>query len=228
MSTTASAQPIRSYRRRTSNVPPPARVEKPSKSDDESAEEQRFDSFIDSSNEDAATTFAQPTEKPSLHQEPSNVNSDTIKDSKNNTVIKECPFINQHKGMDLLYLKEETDNNFLNAGQIMDGIICSKCGLPLVKTDLFEQNKESVTVFSARRTALCCKELLASGPVVCRFCICHNCKLSLFQRDDNQQKGRLNRRRRKTNNLQLMHALSLFVYFKCYYMRFNVMFIIYI
>ena len=206
------------------------RVEKPSKSrdsDDESAEEQRFDSLIDSTNEDAATTFAQPIEKPSLHQEPANANSDTIKDSKNNTVIKECPFINQHKGMELLGLKEETDNNFLNAGQIMDGAICSKCGLPLVKTDLFEQNKESVTVFSARRTALCCEELLASGPVVCRFCICHNCKLSLYQRDDNQQKGRLSRRRRKINKLQL-HALSLFVYFKCYYMRFNVMFIIYI
>ena len=147
---------------------------------------------------DTATTFAQPIEKPSLHQEPANENSDAIKDSENNTDIKECPFINQHKGIELLGLKEETDNNFLNAGQIMDGALCSKCGLPLVKTDLFEQNKDPVTVFSARRSALCCEKLLTSGPLVCCFCICYNCKLSLFQRDDNQQIGRLSRRRRKS------------------------------
>lgn len=201
ISTTASTQPIRS-RRRTSNVPPTVQIEKPSKrrdSDDESAEEQRFESLIDSNIEDTVTTFAQPIEKLSLHEEPSNENCNSMKHSKNITDIKECQFIDQHKAMELLGLKEETDNNFLNADQIMEGIICSKCGLRLVKSDLSEQNKDSVTVFNARNTVLCCEELLTSGPVVCRFCICHNCKMSLFQKEENHSKGRISRRRRNIN-----------------------------
>ena len=67
ISTTASTRPIRS-RRRTSNVPPtvqdtnvPPTVQD---NDDESIEEQRFESLTVSTIEDTVTTFAQPIEKP--------------------------------------------------------------------------------------------------------------------------------------------------------------------
>ena len=81
----------------------------------------------------------------------------------------------------------------------MDGIICSKCGLHLVKNDKYELNKELVTIFNTRRLVLYCEELLTSGPIVCRFCICHDCKITMLHTDENKSKGISNRRRRQRN-----------------------------
>jgi len=113
--------------------------------------------------------------------------------------IKECQYIRYHERFELVGLKEEDNSNYLNRGCIMDGIICSKCGLHLVKNDKYELNKELVTVFNTRRSVLGCKELLTSGLIVCRFCICHDCKITMLHTDENKSKGISNRRRRQRN-----------------------------
>ena len=87
--------------------------------------------------------------------------------------------------MDLFGLKEEIDNKFLNSEQIMYGIACSKYKLPLVKNDKMEPNKELVAVFNSRHSALYCEELLTLGQIVCCFCISHDYKMVLFQKNDN-------------------------------------------
>ena len=52
--------------------------------------------------------------------------------------------------MELVGLKEEDDNNYLNCKRIMSDAIYFKYGLPLVKSDKRERNKEIITVFNSK------------------------------------------------------------------------------
>ena len=116
-----------------------------------------------------------------------------------NEHITECKYSSNHQRMELSDLKEEDNNNFLNEGQIMFGITCSSCKKPFVKNNKGPTDNKMVTVFNTKRTALCCNELLTSGPVVCRFCICYDCKCKMHDNDENESKGRSKRRSRRMN-----------------------------
>ena len=71
--------------------------------------------------------------------------------------------------MELVNLKEDDNNNYLNDEQIMEDITCSKCGLPLVKSNKMEPKKELTVVFNSKRTDLCYNELLTFEPLVYHF-----------------------------------------------------------
>lgn len=95
-----------------------------------------------------------------------------------------------HTKLALIGLKEEDNNEFLNKGCAMEDMHCTKRGRSFVKNDKMEPNKTHVTVFNTKRPALCREELLTSGQFVCKFAICHDCKINLLNNDDNKSKGR--------------------------------------
>ena len=80
---------------------------------------------------------------------------------------------------------------------MMFGITCSSCKKPFVKNNKGTTDNKMVTVFSTKRTALCCNELLTSGPVVCCFCICYDCKCKMYDNDSNDSNVRSRRRSRR-------------------------------
>ena len=49
-------------------------------------------------------------------------------------------------------LKEEDNNNYFHHKLIIEDATCSKCKLPLVKSDKMKRNKELITVFTSKCT----------------------------------------------------------------------------
>ena len=169
--------------------------------DDESLEEQRFESMNDPAIEDLNETFAQPVEKPSLNRNTRKTNEKESRKKEHNAMPTECEYRNNHAKLDDANLKEEGNNNYLNEEQIMDGITCSQYGKRLAKnTKKMSKNAaKEVSVFSNKRTVMCCNELLTWGPAVCRFCICFDCKHKLNEDENKHKEGNSKRRSRRNN-----------------------------
>ena len=169
--------------------------------DDESLEEQRFESLNDNANDDLNETFAQPVEKPSLHRNASKTNEKEPPKKERNAMPTVCEYRENHAKLDDANLKEESNNNYLNDEQIMDGITCSQCGKRLVKNKnkMSKSAAKEVSVFSKKRTVMCCNELLTWGPAVCRFCICFDCKHKLYEDENKHKEGNSKRRSRRNN-----------------------------
>ena len=66
-------------------------------------------------------------------------------------------------------LKEEDNNKFLSKTHIMLGMSYSLCRKLLVKNDKEIRDKEMVTVFNAKETALYCMNFLTFGPSIYHF-----------------------------------------------------------
>ena len=100
-----------------------------------------------------------------------------------------------NKRLDDVNLKQEENNKFLNEGHAMHNLSCRTCEKRLVKNSKGHSNKESITIFNGKRTALCCEELLTFGPTVCRFCIFCDCKFKMHDvsSDKNKQNYRSTR-----------------------------------
>ena len=129
---------------------------------------------------------ATPMEEVSNHKE---------SDGGNKTA---CKYVRNHKCLDELNLKEEDNNRFLNEGNIMHNLSCSQCQRRLVQNGKGHSNKQCITIFNAKRTVLCCQELLTCGPGVCRFCICYDCVSKMYDSsDENVHKDRSTRRSRR-------------------------------
>ena len=110
----------------------------------------------------------------------------------------ECKFVLNHKRLDEVNLKEEDNNKFLNEGNMMHNLSCSQCQRRLVQNGKGHSNKQCITIFNAKRTVLCCQELLTCGPGVCRFCICYDCVSKMYDSsDENVHKDRSTRRSRR-------------------------------
>ena len=197
--TTTSAckpQSIKRIKRRTSNVPPTFNMEKESKYDDSSDDDgDKHDANV----EEESIECAQPFEEPLLNEITRKSTNKNVKKLHKDMLNKPCKHKKHHAKLALIGLKEEDNNKFLNKGCVMENLHCTKCGRTFVKNDKMKENKTDVTVFNAKRPALCCEELLTSGQFVCKFAICHDCKINLMNNDDNKTKGRSNRRTRQFN-----------------------------
>ena len=109
-----------------------------------------------------------------------------------------CKCARNHKCLDEVNLKEEDNNKFLNEGNTMHNLSCSQCQRRLVQNGKGHSNKETITIFNAKRTALCCQELLTCGPGVCRFFICYDCVCKMHDSsDENIHKDRSTRGSRR-------------------------------
>ena len=223
-----TAQSTRRVKRRTSNVPPPFNVEKKSKYDDSSDDDsviphcfdtlttdvivqspvphaqptelsQRFGDKYETHIEQSSIEYAQPIEQPILNKVSRKTTGKNVKKLNKHAQKKPCKYLTHHTKLALIGLKEEDNNKFLNKGCVMEDMHCTKCGRCFVKNDKMEPNKTHVTVFNTKRPALCCEELHTSGQFVCKFAICHDCKINLLNNDDNKSKGRSNRRARQKN-----------------------------
>ena len=116
-------------------------------------------------------------------------------------MYKDCKYIKYYDSYDLITLKEETDNKFINKGQLLYGAKCSKCLQLLVKsnkTDLYDSNINAV--FNTRRSIMGCNEFLTCGPGICYFFIYYDWKVTLIVNDSsNKEDGtprHVSRRRR--------------------------------
>ena len=141
--------------------------------------------------------FAELIEKSSLQEESSNVNNK--EDEQEDKTKVECKFIENHQRIEIVNLKEEDKNKFLNYEAIIEDATCSKCRKHLVKSDKMELNKELAMVLSLKPAILDCNELLTYGLSVCCYYICHDCKSTMLLNTDNESKGQTNRRRCKIN-----------------------------
>ena len=89
--------------------------------------------------------------------------------------------------MIFLPLKEETNNNYINPGQLLHGMQCARCERTLVKSSKAEHyNKVFDTIFNSRKPVMCCEELLTEWPRECSFFICDDCKGRLIGYDSNE------------------------------------------
>ena len=97
--TSASAVPLRIRRKPLPSVA--QKLSKPKGHDDDSVEEQRFDSLNEFSIEESAHIFAQPLEKPSLDQKGTNDNKNSIEEVNYSQIITECKCIRNHELLEL-------------------------------------------------------------------------------------------------------------------------------
>ena len=69
-----------------------------------------------------------------------------------------------------LPLKEETNINFINPGQLSHAMLCARCERALVKSSKPEHyNKVFNTMFNSRKPVMCCENLLTEGHPMCGF-----------------------------------------------------------
>ena len=80
----------------------------------------------------------------------------------------------------------------------MHNVSYSHCKRKLIKSHKGVIYKSLVTVFNAKKTAMCRRKVITSNPVVCNFCICFDCKIKLCgdKVDDFNSKPKRSRRRK--------------------------------
>ena len=96
-------------------------------------------------------------------------------------------FINEHKAFNLVSLKEEMNNGFINEGSILHRAKYTKCLRAFVKSKRREYNAKIHTIFNNKLSILCCMEFLTCRLVVCNFCICYAYKVQLIVRDSSEK-----------------------------------------
>ena len=104
-----------------------------------------------------------------MNEELANNNENSTTQDNDTPISDKYLYTYRYDKFELVNLKEEDNNNYLNKDQIMNSITCSKCRWPLVKSYKYEPNKELVTMFNAKCVALYCDKLLTSELVRYRF-----------------------------------------------------------
>ena len=109
---------------------------------------------------------AQPVESSPLQVEDNSLTqhevekAGNLKNDQSHARVK-CTRWEKHKSNDFLPLKEETNNNYINPGQLLHGMQCARCERTLVKSSKAEHyNKVFDTIFNSRKPVMCCEELL--------------------------------------------------------------------
>ena len=113
-----------------------------------------------------------------------------VKEVIDSTSTNEYKFINEHKTFDLVSLKEEMNNGFINKGSILHRAKCTKCSKAFVKSKREEYNAKIYTIFNNKLSILYCTEFLTCGLVICNFCICYAYKVQLIIRDSTKKDAR--------------------------------------
>ena len=99
------------------------------------------------------------------------------------------PHWEKHKSNDFLPLKEETNINFINSGQLPHATPCTRCKRTLVNFSKSEYyNKVFYTIFNSGKPVMFCEKLLTDGHPACTFFVLDDYKERLIA-DDSHKKN---------------------------------------